>query len=165
MNNVLQQQHRDIETAVDMLTNLHEMFGGQRRQARQKAVRQLMNCRMKARTPVGDFMILIISHLSKMEILGSEIDGKNVIDVILETLPTSLDTSKINYSINKLEYTITKLMKELHTAVGLTKRKRNQGEAHATEQKASASGTEKRPYKADKKIVLPISKQRNIVLY
>ena len=36
MNNVLQQQHRDIETAADMLTNLHEMFGGQRRQARQK---------------------------------------------------------------------------------------------------------------------------------
>ena len=31
MNNVLQQQHRDIETAVDMLNNLHEMFGGQRR--------------------------------------------------------------------------------------------------------------------------------------
>ena len=111
MNNVLQQQHRDIETAADMLTNLHEMFGGQRRQARQKAVRQFMNCRMKARTPVGDFMILIISHLSKMEILGSEIDGKNVIDVILETLPASLDTSKMNYSINKLEYTVTKLMK------------------------------------------------------
>ena len=35
MNNVLQQQHRDIETAADMLNNLHEMFGGQRRQARQ----------------------------------------------------------------------------------------------------------------------------------
>ena len=71
----------------------------------------------------------------------------------------------MNYSINKLEYTVTKLMKELHTAVGLTKRKRNQGEAHATEQKASASGTKKRPHKADKRTVPPISKQRNIVLY
>ena len=110
------------------------------RQARQKAVRQFMNCRMKARTPVGDFMILIISHLSKMEILGSEIDGKNAIDVILENLPASPDTSKMNYSINKLEYIVTKLMKELHTAVGLTKRKRNQGEAHATEHKAFTSG-------------------------
>ena len=38
MNNVLQQQQRDIETAADMLNNLHEMFGGQRRQARQQAV-------------------------------------------------------------------------------------------------------------------------------
>ena len=76
MNNVLQQQHRDIETAADMLNNLHEMFEGQRRQARQQAVRQFMNCHMKARTPVGDFMILIISFLNKMEILGSEIDGR-----------------------------------------------------------------------------------------
>jgi hypothetical protein len=29
MNNVLQQQHRDIEIAADMLYNLHEVFGGQ----------------------------------------------------------------------------------------------------------------------------------------
>ena len=92
-----------------------------------------MNCHTKAGTPVRDHMILIISFMNKMEILQSEIDGKNVIDMILETLPASLDTSKMNYSINKLEYTVTKLMKELHTAVGLTKKKRNQGEAHATE--------------------------------
>ena len=71
--------------------------------------------------------------------------------MILETIPTSLDTSKMNYSINKLEYTVTELMKELHTANGLTKRKRNQGEAHATEHKASASGSKKRPHKDEKK--------------
>ena len=77
MNNMLKEQHRDFETAADMLYNLLEMFGGQRRQTRLQAVRQFMNCRMKARTPVGDFMILIISYLIKMEILGSEIKGKN----------------------------------------------------------------------------------------
>ena len=71
MNNVLQQQHRDYETATDMLYNLHEMFGGQGRQARQQAVRQFMNCRMKAGTPVRDHMMLIISYLNEMEILGS----------------------------------------------------------------------------------------------
>ena len=53
--------------------------------------------------------------------------------------------------MNKLEYNVTKLMKELHTAEGLTKRKRNQGEAHATEYKASTSGSKKRPHKAEKK--------------
>ena len=67
MNNVLQQQHRDIETVADMLYNLHEMFGGQGRQARQQAVRQFMNRRMKSGTPVRDHMMLI--YLNKMEIL------------------------------------------------------------------------------------------------
>ena len=41
MNNMLKQQHRDIETSADMLYNLLEMFGGQRRQTRLQAVRHL----------------------------------------------------------------------------------------------------------------------------
>ena len=79
MNNMLKQQHRDIETAADMLYNLHEMFGGQRRQTKQQAVRQFMNYRMMAGTPVRDHMILIISYLNKMEILGSKIDEETKI--------------------------------------------------------------------------------------
>ena len=35
MNNMLQQQYRDIETPTDMLYSLDENFGGQWRQARQ----------------------------------------------------------------------------------------------------------------------------------
>ena len=155
----------NIVTAADMLYNLHEMFGGQRCQTRQQAVRQFMKCRMKAGTPVRDHMMLIISFLNKMEILGSEIDGKNIIDMILETLPESIDTFMLNYSMNKLDHTVTKLMEELRTTEGLTKRKRNQGEAHATEQKASASGTKKRPHQADKENCPANLKARNIVLY
>ena len=119
MNNVLQQQHRDIETAADMLYNLHRVCGGQGRQAREQAVRQLMNCHMKAGTPVRDHMMLIISYLKGMEILGSEIDGHTKIDMILKSLPKFFDTFKLN----KLEYTVTELMKEIHTADGLTKKK------------------------------------------
>ena len=50
--------------------------------------------------------------------------------------------------MNKLEYTVTELMKELHTAEGLTKKKRALEEVHAT---ASTSGSNKRPHKAEKK--------------
>ncbi|RYE03362.1 MAG: hypothetical protein EOP33_09675 [Rickettsiaceae bacterium] len=102
MNNMLKEQHRDIETAADMLYNLLEMFGGQRRQTRQQAVRQFMNCRMKARTPVRDHTMLIVSYLNEMEILGSKINEEIKIDMILETLPESFDTFKWNYSMNKL---------------------------------------------------------------
>ena len=47
--------------------------------------------------------------------------------------------------MNKLEYTVTELMKELHTAEGLTKR---------------ASGSKKRPHKADKKSCLAYLKAK-----
>jgi hypothetical protein len=68
--------------------------------------------------------------------------------MILETLPETFDTFKLNYSMNKLEYTVTELMKELQTAEALTKKKRAQGEVHAT---ASTSGSKKRPRNAEKK--------------
>ena len=110
-----------------------------------------MNYHMKAGTPVRDHMMLIISHLNEMEILGSEIDRETKLDMILETLPESFDTFKLNYSMNKLEYTVTELMKELHTTEGLTKRKRDQGETRASEHKSSACGSKKRPHKAEKK--------------
>ena len=93
-------------------------------------------------------MMLIISYLNEMEILGSEIDGETKIDMILETLPETFDTFKLNYSMNKLEYTVTELMKELQTAEAFTKKKRAQGEVHAT---ASTSGSKKRPRNAEKK--------------
>ena len=66
-----------------------------------------MNCRMKAGTLVRDHMMLIISYLNKMEILGSKINEETKIDMILETLPESFESFKLNYSMNKLEYTVT----------------------------------------------------------
>ena len=116
-----------------------------------------MNYRMKAGTPVRDHMMMIISYLNEMEILGSEIDGETKIDMILETLPESFDTFKLNYSMNKLEYIVTELMKEIHTAEGLTKKKRTQGEVHAT---ASTSGSMKRPRKAEKKNQPKVQKKK-----
>ena len=83
-----------------------------------------MNYRMKARTPVRDHTMLIASYLNEMKILGSKINEEIKIDMILETLPESFDTFKGNYSMNKLEYIVTELVKEPHSAEGLTKRKR-----------------------------------------
>ena len=66
-----------------------------------------MNYRMKAGTPIRNHMMLIISYLNEIDILGSEIDGETKIDMILETFPESFDTFKLNYSMNKLTYTVT----------------------------------------------------------
>ena len=152
ISNVLQQQHRNMETAADIITNIQEMFGDQGRQAKQMAVRNFMNCRMKAGTPVRDHMILIISHLNEMEIMGAEIDGETQVDMILETLPEMFDNFKLNYSMNKLSYTLPELMKELQTAETLLlKGKRKIGEANYADNKASTSGTKKFKKKGPKK--------------
>ncbi|XP_024019112.1 uncharacterized protein LOC112090928 [Morus notabilis] len=47
ISNVLQQQHRNMLTATDMIYSIAEIFGSQGRQAKQAAVRNFMNCRMK----------------------------------------------------------------------------------------------------------------------
>lgn len=142
MSNVLQQSHKEYDTTFDLLNNLHEMFGGHGRQARQQAVRKFMNCRQKAGTPVRDHMLTVMGHLNEMDILGSEIDLETKIDMIMETLSDSFDGFCLKYSMNKLNYTVTELMKELQTNEAmLNKNKKKSGEAHVTEQKASTSGS------------------------
>ncbi|XP_024016971.1 uncharacterized protein LOC112090284 [Morus notabilis] len=71
ISNVLQQQHRNMLMAADMIYSIAEMFGSQGRQAKQAAVRNFMNCRMKSGTPVRDHKLLIISHLNEMELMGA----------------------------------------------------------------------------------------------
>ncbi len=133
ISNVLQQQHRNMETAADILYNIDEMFGDQGRQAKQAAIRKFMNCRMRPGTSVRDHMLLIISYINEMEIMGAEIDGDTQVDMILETLPEMFDSFKLNYSMNKLSYTLTELMKELQAAEALLlKGKRKTGEVHFT---------------------------------
>lgn len=144
VNNVLQQQHRDIDNAADMIYSITEMFGAQGRQARQAAVRQFMNCRMRPGTPVREHMMTIMGHLNEMEIMGAEIDGDTKVDMILETLTDSFDNFKLNYSMNKLDYSLPELIKELQAAETILHKGKNKvGEANHTSGRASTSGTKK----------------------
>ena len=113
MENMLQQQHSAMETAADILFNLAEMFADQGRQARQEAMRKLMNCRMKQGTSVRVHMLEVIGLLNELEVKGAEIDGETQVYMAIETLSDAFDAFRLNYSMNKLNYTLTQLMKEL----------------------------------------------------
>ena len=140
VNNVLQQQHRDIDNASDMIYSITEMFGAQGRQARQAAVRQFMNYRMRPGTPVREHMMTIMGHLNEMEIMGAEIDGDTKVDMILETLTDSFDNFKLNYSMNKLDYSLPELIKELQAAETILHKGKNKvGEVNHTSGRASTS--------------------------
>lgn len=58
-------------------------------------------------TPVRDHVLKMISYLYEMEILGTEIDGKTQVNIIIESLPTSFDLFLLNYDMNQCMYTLT----------------------------------------------------------
>ncbi|XP_063946437.1 uncharacterized protein LOC135151614, partial [Daucus carota subsp. sativus] len=119
MSGVLQHQHQAMATASDMLFNLKEHFGDQNRAARQVAMKALMNTQMAEGTPVRDHVLKMMSHLNEIEILGAELDGETQIDIILMSLPKSFEQFRLNYNMNKRQYSLAELLTELQAAEGL----------------------------------------------
>ena len=92
---------------------------------------------MRSSTPMRTYMLEVIGLLNDMEIIGAEIDRETQVDMVLETLSNSFDF-KLNYSMNKLSYNLTELMKELQAAKALFSKDKNKGaEAHLAINKAS----------------------------
>ena len=70
-------------------------------------------------------MLEVIGLLNEIEIMGGEIDGETQVDMILETLSESFDSFKLNYSMNKLGYSLTELKKVLQAAEALFNKGKN----------------------------------------
>ncbi|KAI3471446.1 hypothetical protein Pfo_031193, partial [Paulownia fortunei] len=121
ISNVLQQKHQNMETASDVMESLREMFEHQGRQARQAAIRSIMNMRMKPGTPVRDHMLALIAQFNVAEVLGAEIKSETQVDMALETLPEMFSQFKVSYNMNKLNMSLTELMKELQNAENVLK--------------------------------------------
>ena len=60
----------------DILTSLHEMFGGNNIPTRQATLKAVMNNKMSKGTPIKDHMICMIELFNEIKILGVKIDGK-----------------------------------------------------------------------------------------
>ena len=86
------------------------MFGVQSRSAKQMVMKQIMNTRMSKGTPVRDHMIKMIGLFNELGDLGADIDWETQNNMVLKTLPPSFNHFKLNYSINKLEWSLTELM-------------------------------------------------------
>lgn len=89
------------------------MFGEQNRAARQMAMKGLLNTRMSEGTPIRDHVIKMMGFINELEILGADIDSQSQIDMILSSLPESFNQYVLNYNMNNLNLSLTKLMKSL----------------------------------------------------
>ena len=84
------------------------MFADQGNPARQAAMRVLISTKMAEGTPVQDYMLKMDS-LNELDVLGAAIDAESQIDIILESLPDSINHFKINYNMNKIDLTLAEL--------------------------------------------------------
>ncbi|PON40121.1 hypothetical protein PanWU01x14_299730, partial [Parasponia andersonii] len=113
MSNILQQQYRGIDTAVDIMLSVNEMFVSLSCQARNEATSAFMNLRQKKGTPVREHMMKVIVYFNELEILRVEIDCDTQIDMVLNTLSDTFNQFKIDHEIRQKDYTLTVLMKDL----------------------------------------------------
>ena len=93
-----------------MLLGLQEMFGVQSKSAKQMVMKQIMNTRMYEGTPMRDRMIKMIGLFNELGDLGADIDWETQNNMVLKTLLPSFNHFKLNYSMNKLEWSLTELM-------------------------------------------------------
>ena len=80
-----------------------------------------MYTRMFEGTPVRDHMIKMIGLFNELRDLGANIDWETQNNMVLETLPPSFNHFKLNYSMNKLEWSLTEPMQQLQIAETIVK--------------------------------------------
>ncbi|KAI9196559.1 hypothetical protein LWI28_024982 [Acer negundo] len=100
ISDVLQQQHEGMRSAADIMMSMRS------RTTKREAVTAFMNLRMKLGQAVKDHMMKVIAHLNIAELNGAEIDGETKIDMVVNSLLDSFDQFKLDYTLNKKEYTL-----------------------------------------------------------
>ena len=86
------------------------------RTTKREAVTAFMNLRMKPGQAVKDHMMKVRAHLNIAELNGVEINGETKIDMVVNSLLDSFDQFKLDYTLNKKEYTLQGLMQDVQSA-------------------------------------------------
>ena len=80
-----------------------------------------MNTRMSEGIAVRDHMIKMIELFNELGDLGADIDWETQNNMVLETLSPSVNHFKLNYSMNKLEWSLTERIQQLQIARTIVK--------------------------------------------
>lgn len=84
-----------------------------------------MKLKMKAGESIKDHMMKVIEYLEEAKLLGAKIDHQTQMDMIMNTLSDSFAQFKINYELNKKEYTLAGLMNDLQVAKNILLKKKH----------------------------------------
>ena len=144
MSNVLRLKHERMETAIEIMDSLQNMFGKQSEQSRHEATRKYMNVKMSKGTPVRDHVLNMANYINKAELHGAIIDERTQVSIILDSLTPDFLQFTSNYVMNKLDYNVTQLLNELQTFEAISKTRTQKAEANVAETKASSSSNNKK---------------------
>ncbi|KAK0594595.1 hypothetical protein LWI29_028026 [Acer saccharum] len=134
------------------------MFAMKSRTTKREAVTAFMNLRMKPGQAVKDHMMKVIAHLNIAELHGAEIDGETKIDMVVNSLSDSFDQFKLDYTLNKKEYTLQGLMQDVQSAEKILVKGKGQ-EIHMVGKVATVKARQKVKKQQKKKQLGPIKKE------
>ena len=135
-----------------MLQTLKGMFAKSTAFERQASITDLINTHMTG-GHVKDHYLAMISHISRVEVMGAKLQKEMKIDLILQSLPKHFNQFKVNYNMHKMDLTPVQLMHELESVEqSLTE----PGNINFTEGSVKPKG--KRNKNKKKKVVIPVTK-------
>ena len=115
MSDVLRAKFENQESAVEIFDSLQEVFRQMNEQTCIEITRKYTTARMKTGTPVRDHVMMMTNYFTEVELHGAEIDQVTQVGIILNSLSPDFIQFNSNYIVNKLNYSVSQLLKELQT--------------------------------------------------
>ncbi|KAK9098293.1 hypothetical protein Syun_025338 [Stephania yunnanensis] len=109
------QKDMELMEAYDMAVTLKEMFQQQARQERLETVRNLHSCKMTEDASVSPHVLKMKCYVDQLDRLEFPINQELATDLILNSLPESYSQFLMNYNMNNMEKSISKLHLMLKT--------------------------------------------------
>ena len=155
----LQSQHEGLATAKEIMESLEQMFGGQETLARQTAIANIMNSKMKPGTPVKDHMIKLMGYFAEAKDNGASLEPKIQSEMVFSSLSKDFVGFRAAYNLGEKELDLTQLMKQLQSyELMLNGGKQVVGEVNLTVASSSNSKKKKKQVKGSSSSVPPIKK-------
>ncbi|KAA0054556.1 hypothetical protein E5676_scaffold519G00200 [Cucumis melo var. makuwa] len=135
MSDILSKKHEIMVIARQIMDSFREIFGQPSIQIKQEAIKYVYNARMKKDQSVKENVLDMIVKFNVAEMNGVVFDEKSQVSYILKSLSKSFLQFRCNTEMNKIEYNMTTLLKELQTFQSLKGRK--EGEANVVHSRSS----------------------------
>ncbi|TYK02506.1 gag/pol protein [Cucumis melo var. makuwa] len=136
MSDILSKKHEIMVTARQIMDSLREMFGQPSIKIKQEAIKYVYNARMKEGQSVKKHVLDMLINFNIAEMNGVVFDEKSQVSYILKSLLKSFFQFRSNVEMNKIEYNMTTLLKELQNFQPLKGQKK--GEAKITHSRSFA---------------------------
>ena len=156
MSNKLPSQHEHMPIGMAMITHLQELYREQSHIVHFEVSKRLFNMKMHKGQSVHDYCMTVIKDIEELEKLGLNMQKELQMNLILQSLTSSYSQFNANFYINKLDYTISKLVNMFVTTEKILKNSR--GTVLAVER--SSSFKRKSHWKKKKKKNKPTKKQK-----